>query len=244
MPADVQQIFTSSDVPKQSNVFAFVLDAHGQLVHSFKGNVNRRAGELSWEEELARARARLGLPASTAADEVRPPRLPDIEASATGAPRGVRVFVRSGRPGEGRGNPIIEVVSMLPHDWEALALPAHALGKEVSAGTLRSWLEQLYPPAIRTADQKKPFQSVTGTLRLVPAGSDDRHRHALLRGEFHLSKGSGESAVEGSLEAVLTYPLDSSVVHSLRGVVDAAYLYSVRGGEQIPLTAAIESRPQ
>ncbi len=135
---------------------------------------------------------------------------------------------------------------MTAPNWAALSLPENAAGGAVAAGELRAWFEQLYPPAMRTFDQRKPFQTATGTLRLEPAGGDDRHRFALLRGEFRLSKGpgKGKSEVEGEVAAVLTYRLDAREVQSVHGVVDAAYTYRVRGNERISLTAAIESRPE
>jgi hypothetical protein len=245
MPGDVKEIYTNSDVPNDSNVFAFVLDSRARLVHSFKGNVNRRAGDVSWEDELTKAIDKMNLATDAARAELRSPRLPDLDAPGGGTPAGVRVFVRRGQPAGGRGGtPVVELVPMTVRNWAAVSLPENAAGGDVAAGELRAWFEQLYPPAIRTADQRKPFQTATGTLRLEPAGADDRHRFALLRGEFRLSKGPGESEVEGEVAAVLTYRLDTREVQSVHGVVDAAYIYRVRGNERISLTAAIESRPE
>ncbi|MCH7687758.1 MAG: hypothetical protein IH899_13910, partial [Planctomycetes bacterium] len=72
----------------------------------------------------------------------------------------------------------------------------------------------------------------------------EKFRYALLRGDIHLSKGEGESALEGTLEAVLTYPRGSPAVRSLRGVVKGEYIYRIRGTQRIPLNVAIESRPK
>jgi hypothetical protein len=244
MPADVKEIYTNSDAPKDSNVFAFVLDSRARLVHSFKGNMNRRAGDASWEDELTKALARMNLVTDGAPRQLRPPRVPDLESSDDGRPAGVRVFVRTGERAAGNGgNPVVELVPMTARAWATLSLPEDAGGTDIDAADLRAWFEQLYPSAIRTADQRKPFRTATGTLRLEPAGSDDRHRFALLRGAFRLSKGDGESEVEGDVSAVLTYPLDARQVRSVRGVVDAAYIYRIRGTQRIPLIAAIESRP-
>jgi hypothetical protein len=138
--------------------------------------------------------------------------------------------------------PVVEVVAMKAEDWKPLALPEKA--KEVEAAALKSWLVQLYPAGIRTADQSKPFTRVSGSLRLEPAGADRAGRYALLRGKIKLAKGGDkESAFEGTLQAVLTYGLDAPGVKSVRAVVEGDYLYRLRKTQHMPLVAAVESRP-
>ena len=138
--------------------------------------------------------------------------------------------------------PVVEVVALKAEEWKALALPEKA--KEVEAAALKSWLVQLYPAGIRTADQRKPFTRISGSLQLDPAESDKVSRYALLRGKVQLAKGDDkESAFEGTLQAVLTYGLDTPAVKSVRAVVEGDYLYRLRGTQRMPLVAAIESRP-
>jgi hypothetical protein len=132
---------------------------------------------------------------------------------------------------------------MKPDDWKPLAFAPK--GKEISAEVLKSWLVWLYPAGIRAADEKKPFQKFGGTLKLVPTGSDDKFRYALLRGKVKLAKGSDtESAFEGELEAVLKYRPDCPEVQSVRGVVEGTYLYRTRATNKEKLRVAIESRPE
>jgi hypothetical protein len=139
--------------------------------------------------------------------------------------------------------PVVEVVAMKADDWKALALPEKA--KEVEAAALKSWLVQLCPPGIRTADQKKPFTKISGSLKLEPAGADKANRYALLRGKVMLAKGDDkESAFEGTLQAVLTYGLDDLRVKSVRAVVEGDYLYRLRETQRMPLVATVESRPK
>ena len=211
MPDDVRGIYEGSDVSNDANVFMFVLDPDGRAVHAFHG-LPRGRNPRHVEEQVAEALAKVG--------EIKeaPPatlRLPDIE-------RGVRLFIRE----RGR-TPIVEVVA-----WEPPARPESA--RKIEASTLKAWLVLLYPAAIRTADQSKPFTSITGTLDLTPVDATT----ALLRGPVRLSKGEGASEFEGTVEAVLTYPGPT-----LRGTVDGTYVYRLRGEQRIPLTAAIESRP-
>lgn len=144
----------------------------------------------------------------------------------------------------GRGNQlVVEVVPMHPDEWKVLFFPEKA--KEIEPESLKNWLVQMYPPAIRTVDQKKPFTKITGSLTLEPAGADAQGRYALLRGEVRLAKGDeSESAFNGRLQAVLIYRADAPDVLSLQGVVEGDYLYRIRGTQAIPLTAAIESRPE
>jgi hypothetical protein len=240
MPADVRRVYTDSPIPKTTNVYMFLLDSRGQLVHSFHGLQGRRNTGSTYPQEIAKARALLKLADEPpAADRIFEPRLPDFERAASGRPAGVRRFVRP-RQGAGRWL-VVEKIAFQTEQWQRLAYPEQA--REIEADALKNVLVQMYPPAIRTADQRKPFTRISGSLRLEPAGSTVSERYAVLRGEVHLAKGDeSESAFQDRLEAVLTYQNDSCDVQSLRGVVDGN-LYRIRGTQSIPLVAAIESRP-
>lgn len=221
MDPEVRAVHDASEVPKDTNVFMYVLDAEGKLVHGFKGLPGGR--NPTWvKDELAKAVAKLKIP------EVKGPAadgLPDVKS-------GVRMFIRSG----GGKNVIVEA---LPMDWKPLAWPERA--REIPAETLRDWLVQLYPAAIRTVDQSKPFKTVAGTLTLSPAEG----RRAVLRGTVKLSKGDEkESSFEGTLEAAVTYAPDAPEVRSLRGVVEGVYTYRMRVATEYKMVAAIESRPE
>jgi hypothetical protein len=131
---------------------------------------------------------------------------------------------------------------MQPQEWDALSFPDQT--REIKADVLRPWLIHLYPAGIRTADQVKPVQKFTGSLKLEPAGTDKDARYALLQGNIGLSKESDEeSAFEGTFQAVVTYRRDGPEVRTGRAVVAGDYVYRMRGTQRIPLRVAIESRP-
>jgi hypothetical protein len=249
----VREVFTKSDLsrdPKRFNVFMFVLDPQGRVVHEFHGlpgsGKAATPGRSDHQAEIKKARAQLKLL------EGKPPKveglpegLPDLKALGSGAPAGVRLFIRQDDPSNSVFSklPVVEVVSMKPDAWKPIAFAPK--GKEIEAEFLKSWLVWLYPAGIRAADEKKPFQKFTGTLKLEPAGSDGKFRYALLRGQVLLAKGGdAESAFEGQLEVVLTYRPDAVEVQSVRGVVEGTYLYRTRGTNRQKLRVAIESRPE
>jgi hypothetical protein len=248
MPPDVKAIFTGSELskdPRRLNLFVFMLDHQGRTVHSFHGlpgGARGGDGRSDYTKEIPRGLAKLKLPPD---QERRASAVPDLKATGTGLPAGVRLFVRLTDvkdPFRSRV-PVVEVVAMKADDWKALALPEKA--REVEAAALKSWLVQLYPAGIRTADQSKPFTRSSGSLKLEPAGADKAGRYALLRGKIQLAKGDDkESAFEGTLQAVLTYALDAPGVKSVRAVVEGDYLYRLRTTQRMPLVAAVESRPE
>jgi hypothetical protein len=247
MPPDVKAVFTGSELskdPKRLNLFVFMLDHQGRTVHSFHGlpgGARGGDGRSDYTKEIPSGLAKLKLPAD---QEGRASAVPDLKATGTGVPAGVRLFVRLNDEKDPIRSqvPVVEVVAMEAEDWKPLALPEKA--KEVEAAVLKSWLVQLYPAGIRTADQSKPFTKISGSLRLEPAGADKAGRYALLRGKIKLAKGDDtESGFEGALQAVLAYGLDAPGVKSFRGVVEGDYLYRLRKTQRVPLVAAVESRP-
>jgi hypothetical protein len=249
----VREVFTKSELskdPQRFNVFMFVLDPQGRVAHEFHGLPGGRkgasAGRSDHQVEIQKARALLKLPEARSGKAESPPRgLPDLKAVGSGAPAGVRLFIRQDDPANTVISklPVVEVVPMKPEDWKPLAFPMQ--GKEIDAEVLRSWLVWLYPAGIRAADEKKPFQKFSGTLKLEPARSDEKFRYALLHGRIQLAKGGdAESAFDGQLEAVVTYRPDATEVQSVRGVIVGTYLYRTRGTSREKLRVAIESRPE
>src|SRR5215831_12153521 len=251
MPADVKAVFTGSALskdPKRLNLFVFLLDHQGRTVHSFHGlpgGARGGDGRSDYTKEIPAALAKLKLPADQAG---RASAVPDLKATGAGVPAGVRLFVRLNDEKDPLRSrmPVVEVVPMKAEEWKALALPEKA--REVEAAALKRWLVQLYPAGIRTADQSKPFTRISGSLRLEPAGADRAGRYALLRGKIKMAKGGDkESAFEGTLQAVLTYGLDTPEVQSVRAVGEGDYLYRElrgRGTQRMPMVFAIESRPE
>lgn len=216
MPADIAELF--KNVENRGNVFVLILDSEGKFVHGFPANPPRRDPEY-FRAEIAKAKVEF----------------PKEHKKLGGLPdgKGVRLFIRS------RSDlPIVEMAPMK----DVFAYPD--ADREIDAAELREWFAHFYPPAIRTADQSKPYKTVTGKFKLRAAGADEKTRYAILGGEFRMTKGDdGDSAFEGSLGAVLTYAKDKPEMATLRGAVDGVYLYRQRGEQRIPLAAALESRP-
>jgi hypothetical protein len=249
MEPDVREIYTRSDVPKDTNVYAFVLDSHGRLVHGFRGLPGGRGSDRSdYQVELTKARAKLNLTDMKMPKDfgVRPSVLPDLRTSGSSALSGIRLFVRRNDDLFQSRIPIIEVVPMKAEEWRKFSLVEGGSAKTIEAEQLRSWLVHLYPAGIRTAEQMRPFKTILGTLKLLPAGTDERFRYVLLSGAVRLTKeenvaAPGESAFDGVLQAVLIYRRGSSDVSSLRGVVEGVYVS--QGRARMELSAALESRP-
>ena len=245
---DIQKIFTKSELlkdPKHTNLFGFVLDAEGQVVHQFHG-LPGSGGVLArsdYKAELTKARTKLLLPKELPAKKIEDlPGLPDLTTSSkkgAGLPAGVRLFVR-----QVDAMPLVEVVPMNANQWQALALPAQA--KEMDAEVLKDWLVWLYPAAVRPADgESKRFQKFNGKLTLEPAGADKDRRYALLHGTVRLTKGTDNgSTFEGTIQLVITYRLDAPEVKSVRGIVAGEFVYQTTRTLRLPLKAAIESRPE
>src|SRR5262245_26206152 len=248
MTDDVKDVFQKSKLsedPRHLNVYALILDHEGRLVHGYHGLSGRGEGRSDYKVEIAKGLEKLKLPEDKRPERERSAVLPDLKSTAAGMPAGVRIFVRPvGNNGSFDGRkPVVEVVPVKADEWKTLAFPEKA--KEIDAENLREWLVQVYPPAIRTADQTKPFKKVEGRLKLEPAGEDKKARYALLSGDVRLNKGDDkESALEATLQGVLTYPPNGPDVQSVRGVVEGEYLYRMRGTQRIPLKVAIESRPE
>ena len=253
MEPEARTIFTESELsrdPNRLNVFLFMLDELGNVVHQCHGVPGGRRGgpdRSDWSVEISEALAKLKLPEAVLAHRDRVPRssVPDLAgAAATGVPAGVRIFVRQDDPDNSHRShlPVVEVVPMKAEQWKTLAFSPEP--REIDAATLKDWLVWLYPAGIRTADESKRFQQFRGLLKLEPAGSDEQYRYALLRGEVHLSKGDETlSEFEGSFQAVLSYRRDAAVVQSVQAIVEGVYLYRQRGTSTQKLKAAIESRP-
>lgn len=253
---EVQQIFTRSGLakdPNRLNVFMFVLSHEGQVVHEFHGlpGGGRAAdapGRSQHAAELAKAIEKLPVPPVAPARDNGPDTmcrsLPDLAGSTADPPAGVRIFVRQDDPRNSHSQnlSVVQVVAMKADEWKALSFAPEP--REIAADVLKRWLVWLYPAGIRTADESKRFQEFAGTLRLEPSHSDEKFRHAVLRGDVRLAKEDDtQSAFEGTLEAVLSYRPDSPEVHSVRAAVEGVYIYRVRTTSEQRLRVAIESRP-
>ncbi len=255
MGPDIKGIYTQANLPKDTNVSAYVLDQWGRLIHAFQGLPGRGGNDRSdYKIEITRAIKKLNLPSTRTPQtaSARPNAIPDLKASVPGFPAGVRLFLRlnNDRDPFRSGLPVVEVVPMTPDEWRNLFLPEGSAGRRIEAEALRKWLVHLYPAGIRTADQQIPFRKMTGELKLEPAGSSGESRYGLLQGAILLSKGEegpaadAKSSFQGTLRAVLTYPRGGADVQSLRGVIDGFYNYRIRGDIPMPLRVTIESRPE
>src|SRR5262249_32052749 len=149
----IREVFTKSDLsrdPKRFNVFMFVLDAKGRVVHEFHGlpagRMATAPGRSDHQAEITKARALLTLPEAKPGHAAGPPNgLPDLGALSPGSPAGVRLFIRQDDPKNSifSKSPVVEVVSMKPDDWKPFAYAP--TGKDIDAEVLKSWLVWLYP---------------------------------------------------------------------------------------------------
>src|SRR5262245_61023149 len=102
----VREVFTRSELsrdPHRYNVFMFVLDSQGRVVHEFHGLPGRRRsadpGRSDYLAELQKARTKLKLPeGKREKPDGSAKGLPDLEALAPGVPTGVRLFIRQDDP--------------------------------------------------------------------------------------------------------------------------------------------------
>ena len=156
-----------------------------------------------------------------------------------GQPAGVRIYLTfAANQLNHYRTPTVEAVPMTAELRRRSVIPRRR--GRFPRHRLRPWLEQMYPPAIM--DGLGGFRSITGTLRLRPAGGDDGHRYALIEGpvEFVLDN-SQQSAYKGDLAVAVTYGTGSAEAVSLRGVMESTI---PKGPEWIRMTAALESRPE
>lgn len=229
----------------ENNSIVFVLDSQGKAVHAFHAFKGRNPVPIHREEmaryfscEMKKAATKLELPKEQPAQ--RKIQLPDIQDSE--APAGVRIFVRSSGfyP---YTVPAVEAVPMTAQERKTLAFPT--AGKEIPAEQLKRWLVQVYPPGFN--EQSGPFQKVSGTLKLEPAGISGETRQAILRGKIKMDWESAEKrSLDGVLEAVLSYRLNVADLISLRGVVEGTYERPdpvQTRSRTIRIQAALESRP-
>lgn len=253
MPDDVARIFNRSTRQPRSenNILCFVLDSNAKLLHIFnafrgktpvspRGSAAELASYFTSQIQHAMTGTRLAS-RKWKGDLV----LPDIE-------NGVRIFIRSyDRRGFLDNDPIVEVEPMTAADWEPFSFDH--VDQKFTAATLEKWLAHVYPNAQRGVPPLIRIRSISGELKLQSAGADIDRRYAILHGNFHL-EGNGRSdrqrsdqkySLSGSIEAVLTYNLDSPDVRSVRLVVHGVYPSTDRGVVRNQrLSAAIESRPE
>jgi hypothetical protein len=144
IPPDVKAIFTRSELskdPKRLNLFVFLLDHQGRTVHSFHGlpgGARGGDGRSDYTKEIPSCLAKLKLPAD---QEGRSSAVPDLKATVTGVPAGVRLFVRLNDEKDPIRSrvPVVEVVALKAEDWKALALPTKRGGpRQLVFGFLQS----------------------------------------------------------------------------------------------------------
>jgi len=235
---------------KQSNVDMVLLKSNGEVVYWFDAF---QRSDFETRETLAQYTVReiqkgsqlLGLP--KASDSVSKIKLPDVGKSS-----GMRVFVRlKDSRMKAYQIPVVEAVKLQPQDW----VPLKWSDQEclVDAGSLRKWLQQLYPPGImeRTDPQTKEIfkiNTVEGILSLIPAGSDGRQRYAVLSGVIQFGdEGADGFNYNGQIELVLTYTMEKPEVQTVRGVFEGTYPRFDRIHNRsyaFPLEAAFESLPR
>lgn len=242
MPQDVRAVYDQADFgTNHINLALTVVDENGKLLRSSIPFVQPPAFQFdpeaqgrSFKAQLDELLTDLPLPKIKTAPKLN---LPDLRGP--GQPAGVRLYLTFG---SNRLNhyrtPTVEVVPMSAELRKSLTYSAKK--RELKTADIQPWLEQMYPPAIM--DGFGGFARITGKLLASPAGQDKSYRYLLVTSDltFELDN-RGRSGYTGKLDLVLRYPLKSNALHSIRGVMVAEV---PKGPELIPMTVAIESRPE
>jgi hypothetical protein len=231
------------------NFVLFVLDADGKLLRWLQPVIRPPQFHFDPEAQGRDFKRQLdqlldGLPLPRPDADAKPKlTLPDV--SGDGHPAGLRVYLSFA---QNRLNhyrtPTVEALAL--SDEMKQALHYADTQKEVPVSALKPLLEQLYPPAIM--DGSGGFRSITGTLKLKPAGAGSKHRYAVLEGKVQfLMDNRNRTTYACNVALVLAYPKDSTKILSLRGVAEGTVpKHNPQGQivERIKMTAAIESRPE
>ncbi len=238
MPTDVRAVYDQADFgTNHINLALTVVDENGKLLRSTIPFVQPPAFQFdpaaqgrSFKSQLDALLKDLPLPKVQTSPKLN---LPDL----TGF--GVRLYLTFG---SNRLNhyrtPTVEVVPMTGEQRKALSYSGQE--HEINVADIQPWLEQMYPPAIM--DGFGGFSKITGKLISSPAGQDKDYRYCLIKGDVNFELDNrGQSGYAGKLDLVLRYPLEGKELHSLRGVMVSEV---PKGPELIPMTVAIESRPE
>lgn len=184
-------------------------------------------------QELARAARSMGFTTTSAAAKAR--HLP------TTTEPGLRLYLTLG---ENRMQhfavPVVEAVTLGEAEKKALRYRAESF--TLDATSLQRWLAPIYPPAVM--DGHGGMESITGTLRVTPAGSSATHRYALVKGtiRFQLDNTSRIS-YSGPLELLCRYPVGSDELDAVWGTMKTSIPRHNQQGktvETVSLTVAIE----
>lgn len=212
-----------------SNASLVVLDARGKLVHVFNDM-------HAFEKEFKAAWEKLGM---------SPAQFP---AKTTFTFPGVKGTAASKGPGAGpaggdyaflvkNAGPafrlfidpgsaiklVVEARAISPAQKEALSWSPQA--KEIEAAVFRSLFDTINPGGVaRAADVVIPWKEIQGTLRYQPAASDGKFRYAVIGGPVRMSKKEGTFRAEGTFQVVVSYPLESTEINSVRGAINATYV--------------------
>lgn len=244
MPEDVREVHSQSGLGQRHiNMALVVLDENANVLRSMVPRVQPPAFGFSpaamgrdFSLQLDKLLAGVSVPQRTRSSEQR---LTLPEVCGGGQPSGVRIYLTFA---QNRLNhyrtPIVEAVGMSEGLKRALVLPANS--KTMTVDALRPWLEQMYPAAFM--EGMGGLNSLTGDLKISPAGSDEEFRYALINGlvDYELDD-RARSRYRGTLTVAVKYRVEDSSLHSVRGVFETSI---PKGPELIKMTAAIESTPE
>lgn len=235
MPPSVKKVHDEAKLGgKHINIALVVLDENGKVL---RGGVpfvqppyfqfDPDAQGRDFKRQLDDLLKDLKLPATDA--KAKPTlHLPEVKD-------GVRIYLtfESNRLNHYR-TPVVEAVPMSEVLRKSLAYPTET--RQLKAKDLRTWLEQMYPPAIM--DGKGGFEKIDGTFKITQAGRDKQFRYAILEGdaEFVLDN-VDRTSYRGSLSVVLKYQPDGTL-KTIRGILEAKV---PKGPEMIAMKATIES---
>ncbi|MFT3878786.1 MAG: hypothetical protein QM703_03885 [Gemmatales bacterium] len=249
-PDEVKQLLKERGRSRdQSNILVFVLDTQGKYVHSFDAMTDRHPAPIHeikkrmpsyFVQELNKAGKELGIPVSTSATART-----IIPCLPTARDPGVRIYVTLG---ENRLNhfmvPIVEAVRIDEKEQQSLRYSKET--HKIDASVLQRWLAQMYPAAVM--DGHGGMNQVTGTLTYTPAGENETHRYAVLRGNvrFELDNQT-KITYQGPFDLVLRYTKTSDELDSVWGTMTTKIPRADMKGktvELVSMSVAIESIPK
>jgi hypothetical protein len=193
-----------------------------------------------FRQELQRANRLLG--DSLPNPKSTPGALPTIDGPIH--PAGVRIILSLGENRLGHFRvPVVETVKISDDQRSALAYSANP--RTIKAQVLQSWLAQIYPPAVM--DGHGGMRSISGELTWTPAGRDQSHRFATLRGSVRFELDNRERiSYQGPLDLVLSYSQDNDSLETLCGILQTRFPRNDQRGhpvERVSMTATLQSTP-
>lgn len=256
-PEDVGSLYRQARLSRDGGpIRLFVLNPAGQLEAAFFPFAGQSPATLGFDsqrmgtflkQEIQKASAGMDLSKTRMASrQLKLPTLALSESSAVSRmPAGVRILLSLEHPfSKSYRVPVIETVAANLAEEKVLQYPQTP--RQVSAQSLKRWLEQLYPPGMM--ERSGRIIDVQGELLLKPAGEDRQDRYAILQGTVYFTfDDARKTRYEGSVAIAFRYAKDAARMKSFRGVYRGLFPKQDKYGKgeaRILMQAVLESLPR